>query len=139
MSEQDNDFGTFLAGFVIGGLVGAAVALVMAPQSGEETRSAIMEKSIEIKDKAVVSAEEARTRAERAMEDARIRAEESVEELRLRIDDLAQVTKERAADLQQRGQAVLDEQKGRMSEPQESAKKAADSAVKKISESGNEA
>lgn len=39
MSDNDSDFGSFLAGFVIGGLVGAAVSLVLAPQSGAETRS----------------------------------------------------------------------------------------------------
>ena len=139
MSDQDNDFVNFLAGFVIGGLVGAAVALVMAPQSGEETRAVIMEKSIELKDKAVVSAEEARTRAEKAMEDARMRAEESVEELRVRVDELAQLTKERAGELQQRGQTVLDEQKTRMSGTKDSAQKAVDSAAKEISGDGGEA
>jgi gas vesicle protein len=41
MSDNDSDFGAFLGGFVIGGLVGAAVALVLAPQSGKETRSQI--------------------------------------------------------------------------------------------------
>jgi gas vesicle protein len=139
MSEQDNDFGNFLAGFVIGGLVGAAVALLMAPQSGEETRATLMEKSIELKDKAVVSAEEARTRAEKAMEDARMRAEESVEELRVRIDELAQVTKERAGELQQRGQSVLDEQKARLGGMKDSAQKAVESAAKEISGGDNEA
>lgn len=46
MSEQQNngDFGAFLAGFVIGGLVGAAVALILAPQSGSQTRTQIIEK-----------------------------------------------------------------------------------------------
>ena len=139
MSEQDSDFGNFLAGFVIGGLVGAAVALLMAPQSGEETRATIMEKSIELKDKAVVSAEEARTRAEKAMEDARMRAEESVEELRMRVDELAQLTKERAGDLQQRGQTILDEQKTRLAGVKDSAQKAVDSAAKEISGDGGEA
>ncbi len=139
MSEQGNDFGTFLVGFVIGGLVGAAVALLMAPQTGEETRAAIMEKSIELKDKAVVSAEEARSRAEKAMEDARVQAEESVEELRMRIDELAQVTKERASELQQRGQTVLDEQKARLSGSKESTQKAGDKAAQEISGEGSEA
>jgi gas vesicle protein len=139
MSEQDSDFGNFLAGFVIGGLVGAAVALLMAPQSGEETRATIMEKSIELKDKAVVSAEEARTRAEKAMEDARMRAEDSVEELRMRVDELAQLTKERAGDLQQRGQTILDEQKTRLGSMKDSAQKAVDSAAKEISGEGGEA
>jgi gas vesicle protein len=138
MSEQDSEVGNFLAGFVIGGLVGAAVALLMAPQSGEETRATIMEKSIELKDKAVVSAEEARTRAEKAMEDARMRAEESVEELRMRIDELAQVTKERASDLQQRGQAVLDDQKARLGGVKESVEKAVESAAQEISGEGGE-
>jgi gas vesicle protein len=138
MSAQDDGFGNFMAGFVIGGLIGAAVALLLAPQSGEETRATIMEKSIELKDKAVVSAEEARSRAEKAMEDARIRAEESVEELRMRIDELAQMTKERASELQQRGQAVLEEQKARLSGSKESAQKAAESASEEISTGGGE-
>ena len=38
MSDSDNEIGAFLTGFIIGGLVGAAVALITAPQSGEETR-----------------------------------------------------------------------------------------------------
>jgi gas vesicle protein len=45
MNDNDNDLGAFLAGFVIGGLVGAAVALILAPQSGEETRRRIVDMS----------------------------------------------------------------------------------------------
>ena len=41
MGDNNSDFGAFLAGFVIGGLVGAATALLLAPQSGEETRTII--------------------------------------------------------------------------------------------------
>jgi gas vesicle protein len=37
MAERD-EFGAFLIGFIIGGLTGAAISLLMAPQSGEETR-----------------------------------------------------------------------------------------------------
>lgn len=43
MSDNStSEFGAFLAGFVIGGLVGAAAALVLAPQSGSETRSQLV-------------------------------------------------------------------------------------------------
>jgi gas vesicle protein len=35
MAEQDNGFGTFLVGFIIGGITGAVVSLLYAPQSGE--------------------------------------------------------------------------------------------------------
>jgi gas vesicle protein len=48
MNENNNDFGAFLAGFVIGGLVGAATALILAPQSGEQTRGQISNKSQEL-------------------------------------------------------------------------------------------
>lgn len=39
MSESNSELGSFLAGFVVGGLMGAAVALILAPQSGSETRA----------------------------------------------------------------------------------------------------
>ena len=54
----------FLAGFVIGGLVGAAAALLLAPQSGEETRTLIRDKGIELREQADDLGVEARRRAE---------------------------------------------------------------------------
>jgi gas vesicle protein len=75
MAENNGDLGSFLAGFLIGGLIGAATALLMAPQSGEETRAMIKEKSIELRDQAVETAEEARRRAEEAANEARARAD----------------------------------------------------------------
>ena len=47
MADNDSDFGAFFTGLVVGGLVGAAVALMLAPQSGEETRAQIRQRSIE--------------------------------------------------------------------------------------------
>ena len=68
MSDNNGDLGSFLAGFVIGGLIGAGVALLMAPQSGEETRQIIKDKSIELRDRAIETAEEAQKRAEEFQE-----------------------------------------------------------------------
>ena len=48
MSENSSDLGAFLAGFVIGGLVGAATAIILAPQSGAETRAQLSTKSSEL-------------------------------------------------------------------------------------------
>ena len=67
MADSDNEIGAFLTGFIIGGLVGAAVALVTAPQSGEETRMQLRERSIELRDRAVETAEETRRQAEEAL------------------------------------------------------------------------
>ena len=71
---QNDDFGSFMAGFLIGGLAGAVTALLLAPQSGEETRKYISEKGVELKDKAVVTYEEALQAAEKAADDARVRS-----------------------------------------------------------------
>jgi gas vesicle protein len=83
MSERD-EFGAFLVGFIVGGLTGAVVALLMAPQSGEETRALIRDKSIELRDRAQQTAEEAIGRAEKAATEARTRADELASDLRER-------------------------------------------------------
>ena len=80
MSDRD-EFGAFLVGFIVGGLTGAVVSLLFAPQSGEETRALIKDKSIELRDKAGVTAEEAIARAEAAAAEARARADELAKEL----------------------------------------------------------
>jgi len=36
MSDRDDDFGAFLVGFMAGGLVGAAVALLFAPNRAKK-------------------------------------------------------------------------------------------------------
>ena len=92
MSDRDSDIGAFLAGVVVGGLVGAAAALLLAPQSGEETRTMIRDKSIELKGQVESTASEARAKAEKLAQDAKSRAE----------------------DLQKRGQILLEEQKARL-------------------------
>ena len=125
MADSDNEFGAFLSGFFIGGLVGAAVALLLAPQSGEETRTIIRDKSVEIKDKAYQSAEESRARAEQALAEARHRAEEAAEEVRQRADELSHMSRERVQELRARGQTVLDEQKARIGTAIDDAKEAA--------------
>ena len=110
MSDRD-DFGSFLSGFFVGGMIGAVVALLMAPQSGEETRTIIKEKGIELKDKTQASLEEAYARAEKAAEDARMRA-----------DELAKEARAKAEELKKKGQVVLDEQKSRLKNVVDAAK-----------------
>jgi gas vesicle protein len=78
MSDRD-DFGTFLAGFLVGGLVGAGVALLLAPQSGEETRTLIKDKSIELRDKAAVTAEKTRIKVDEFADEAKLKGKELVE------------------------------------------------------------
>lgn len=116
MSDRD-DFGAFVIGFVVGGLTGAAVALLFAPQSGAETRAMIRDKAIELKDKASETIEETYTRAESAAREARLRA-----------DELAEVAKARATELGRKGQVLLEEQRAVVSGAVEGAKKGAAAA-----------
>jgi gas vesicle protein len=101
MSDND-DFGTFFAGFIIGGMVGAAVALLLAPQSGEETRTIIKEKGIVLRDKAVEYGQDARANAEKAVSQARIRVDDAMADLRARTSDLERITKDWVAQFQSR-------------------------------------
>lgn len=69
MSDRDS-FGAFLVGFFVGGITGAVVSLLLAPQSGDETRTVIKEKAIELKDKTATTAEEVYHKAEKVAVDA---------------------------------------------------------------------
>jgi gas vesicle protein len=95
--SDSNDFVTFFAGLVIGSLVGAAAAMLMAPQSGEETRALIRDKSIELKDKAVDVGQDMQLRAEKALETTRAQLEDVVDELKGRTDELAKLISKETA------------------------------------------
>jgi gas vesicle protein len=58
MSSQNSETLLF-TGLVIGGLVGTGSALLLVPQSGEETRGQIKDKSLELKDGAMEGLAEA--------------------------------------------------------------------------------
>lgn len=52
MSKDSNSAGSNLVFFLLGAAVGAAVALLYAPQEGQATRRIISERAGEVKDKA---------------------------------------------------------------------------------------
>jgi len=98
MSDRD-EFGAFLVGFVVGGLTGAVVALLFAPQSGEETRTIIRDRSYELRDRAAHEAEDAWRRAEAAAEEARARAEELAHQARARGEEITLKAREQGEKL----------------------------------------
>ena len=120
MSDRD-EFGAFLVGFIVGGLTGAVVSLLFAPQSGEETRALIKDKSIELRDKASVTAEQALAKAEAAAAEARARADELAKELKSRGETAYADVKARGesayADVKARGKSAIDSiRKGKKSD-----------------------
>jgi gas vesicle protein len=63
-----NKIFSFLTGVIMGALVGATVAILMAPSSGEELRSQIQERSIQLSDDIKSVAAERRAELERELE-----------------------------------------------------------------------
>ncbi|NLG73774.1 MAG: YtxH domain-containing protein [Chloroflexi bacterium] len=91
MYERESNMLSLISVFAIGALIGAAMALLMAPQSGPETRMMLKDKSTEIKDKAVGTAEETRHRAGQT------------------LDEISSKAKERISSLKDRGEEMIDE------------------------------
>lgn len=104
---QKGGAGNFVAGLLLGGLAGAATMLLLAPQSGEETRAQIQQRSKELRDQTVDALAQARTKA----------------------DELKLTAQERAEQLKQQGKDVLVEQMDRVSERVTSAVESGKKAI----------
>jgi gas vesicle protein len=81
---------TVMMSFLLGGLAGAAVALLMAPQSGEETRRRLGEFRDDVKDRADEYLHEAREKVDDAIE----RGKDMAHDAREKVDDTVERGKE---------------------------------------------
>jgi len=90
-----------IGAFLIGGAVGAAIALLYAPKPGNETRDELKERSRLVKDRAMETINEAQTRMETFTEES----------------------KKRLGKLRDIGQETLDEQKESLRSGLKQAKK----------------
>lgn len=77
----------FLAGFLVGALVGAAAALLLAPQSGEDTRTQLRDKGVELGQRAEELQIQAKDRAEELQIQAKDRADEMQLKMKQAIDE----------------------------------------------------
>lgn len=103
MADRD-DFGAFVIGFIVGAVSGAVTALLLAPQSGEETRTYIKERAIELSDTATKTINE-------TYEQAQVSANEAVK----RAESVLTEAKKRATELTEKGKAVYEEQIAKLS------------------------
>jgi len=110
MSDHD-DFGAFLVGFIVGGISGAVAALLLAPQSGEETRTMIKDKTIELRDQASTTVEETLAKAEKAASEAIKKAETLLDQ-----------AKKKASEVAEQGQVILEEGKAKITKTPKPAK-----------------
>ncbi|HEX5837988.1 MAG TPA: YtxH domain-containing protein [Anaerolineales bacterium] len=105
-----NNIGGVLAGVLIGGLAGAVTMLLLAPQSGKDTRMQIREKGIDLRDRTTELMEDART------------------QLRTNADRLTVSGREKFKELKQHGQELVAEQLEHVSEAAQAGKKAVKSS-----------
>jgi gas vesicle protein len=101
--EVSKEASSFFAGFCVGALVGGAAALLTAPQTGEETRSQIRDRSIEIKEKAEATYGDVLTRIDSSTTELRGRTEE----LSSKLDQLIAQGKQEITRLKKRGAEVI--------------------------------
>jgi len=88
--ESGRSTGSIILAFFIGGLVGAGVALLLAPQPGKETRQKIKELADEAKEKAAKYAEEVKSKLTSTVE----KGTELVEEKKSLITTAVEAGKE---------------------------------------------
>ncbi len=105
MTTNNNALG-ILAGLFIGGLAGAVTMLLLAPQSGEDTRNQIQEKSIELRDQTTGMVEEA------------------MKQMRTERKKLTHAGRDKAKELIEQGQALVVEQLEHVSDAALAGKKA---------------
>jgi gas vesicle protein len=79
MSEERGCSGSAVAlGFILGGVLGASLALLFAPESGRRTRERLRDLAADLRDKTIDLTEELRDKTEDALE----RSKETIEEKR---------------------------------------------------------
>jgi gas vesicle protein len=67
-NQNPNQWGVFASGLALGGIIGASIALLLAPKSGEEVRSLISDKSTDLRDQISGKVDEVRGKAEQQMD-----------------------------------------------------------------------
>ncbi len=71
MKDEGYSSGSVLLSFLLGGVVGAGLALLFAPQSGRETREKIRELADDVKGKATDYAQQAKEKVSSLVDDGK--------------------------------------------------------------------
>lgn len=103
MGNRSSGVLEFAAGLFLGGLLGAVLGLLMAPQSGEETRRQLSERGIELRDEVQKRAGELQDKLPSVVEEQRSRVQEAIEKgkeaaARTREEILGQIEAQRGAE-----------------------------------------
>lgn len=116
----------FLLGAIVGGAVGAVVALLFAPKSGSELRKDISEKGEDLYDKAQTYFKRQVGEGEDLVNEGRIRAERIVHSAREQADSLMSNAEQVLRDARSRAQSIKESVQSGASKISDAAKAGAD-------------
>jgi gas vesicle protein len=109
---HNNNILNVLAGLLIGGLVGVITMLLLAPQSGENTRMQLQEKGIELRDRTTRMMEDAMAKARSNADKLTIEGREKIKELKQHGQELAVEQLDRVSDAAQAGKKAIQSSQG---------------------------
>lgn len=92
--NEPNRTGSTFTAFLIGGLIGGAIALLYAPRSGKETREILLYEGQETADRVMRSIREAQDNILTTIEDAQVRLEAMNRDTRERLQRLQTIAQE---------------------------------------------
>jgi gas vesicle protein len=115
--EATNAAKHVLTGVLVGGLIGATTMWLFAPRSGEETRTDLLDKASELRDRTTDSVKDTVGTVKDTVKD-------TVSQVKSKTGHLRGDVKGKAQDLKSIGQELLVEQLDRAAEALEAAKKA---------------
>jgi gas vesicle protein len=86
MRDEGYSSGSVLLSFLLGGVVGAGLALLFAPQSGRETRQQIKDLTDDVKDKTTEYVKQAKEKAASIVDDGKEYYDEKKSILKSAVD-----------------------------------------------------
>jgi len=86
--------GKFLAGFLVGGAVGAVAGILLAPQAGEETRDLLCDASKDVVKKTDKTVKEIQDKADMVVSDMQKKGDEIMEKIQSLINKQKEETAE---------------------------------------------
>lgn len=78
--------GKFLAGFIVGGSIGAVAGILLAPQSGEETRELLSDTSKDVVKKTDKTVREIQEKADTVVSDMQRKSDEIMDKIQTLIN-----------------------------------------------------
>jgi gas vesicle protein len=112
--EVQNSGGSWFSGFIMGALVGAAIALLTTRRTGEETREMlttrgqkVMDRAMDYKDKAADTVSSARDKAQNLADEAKKRVSRTADQVRNKTSDMAETMQQKGSSMAESAQQQI--------------------------------